>query len=181
MSDNTLKLTKVRSVKTPCRAHADDAGIDFFIPEDLTENDLIKTINTTGIPISINTTDLTDRSSKIKSITLYHNESVLIPCGIKVRLPKGHALIFMNKSGVASKKHLVVGACVVDENYTGECHINLHNVGTTAVTLVPGEKIVQGLVIPINYCEVEETGSEEELYQDFNSDRGAGGFGSTGA
>lgn len=33
--ENTLKICKVRNVKTPCRAHATDAGIDFFVPEDI--------------------------------------------------------------------------------------------------------------------------------------------------
>ena len=86
----------------------------------------------------------------------------------------------MNKSGVASKKHLHVGACVVDETYTGECHLNLTNIGDCNITISAGEKIVQGLVVPINYCQAEEISSLDELYKDFETSRGAGGFGSSG-
>lgn len=69
--------------------------------------------------------------------------------------------------------------CVVDENYQGECHINLTNVGDKNITITAGEKIVQGLVIPINYCQTEEVPTLDELYADGVSDRGSGGFGST--
>ena len=50
----------------------------------------------------------------ITSIEIKPGQSVLIPSGIHVKVPDGYALIYFNKSGVASKKHLHVGACVVD-------------------------------------------------------------------
>lgn len=81
-----MKFSKVREVKSPCRAHDTDAGIDFFIPEDFV-------------------------STKMKV-----GDSVLIPSGIKVNVPKGYMLTAFNKSGVATKKGLSVGACVVDES-----------------------------------------------------------------
>ena len=54
------------------------------------------------------------------------------------------------------------------------------NVGDCNITVEAGDKIVQGLVVPINYCQTEEISSLEELYRDCTSDRGAGGFGSSG-
>ena len=105
----TLKYCKVREVKSPCRAHATDAGIDFFVPTDLTEADMAPKFETTGDKVEVETKD-----GKIAAFILKPNESVLIPSGIHVNIPDGYALIYMNKSGIASKKNLHIGACLVD-------------------------------------------------------------------
>ena len=76
------------------------------------------------------------------------------------------------------KKSLDVGACVVDEDYQGEIHLHLTNVGKDKGILAAGEKIVQFLLLPVSYANIEVV-SEEELYQAPTS-RGDGGFGSTG-
>ena len=170
-----LKYCKVRNVKSIARAHIDDAGIDFYVPEDLTVDDMQPKMDTTKNDLAV-----TIDAGIITSFTLHPGESVLIPSGIHVKVPTGYALIYFNKSGVASKKHLHVGACVVDENYQGECHINLTNVGNMPITINAGEKIVQGILLPINYAQTEELGSLEELYSDGVSSRGTGGFGSSG-
>jgi dUTP pyrophosphatase len=146
-----IKYAKTREVKSPTRANHGDAGIDFYIPVDFPE------------------------------ITLHHGDSVLIPSGIKVEVPFGTALIFHNKSGVASKKKLDVMADTVDHGYAGEVHINLINNGKHEVTIGPGDKIIQGIHIPVfasNPIEVDES----ELYTDIHviGDRGNGGFGSSG-
>lgn len=145
-----MKILKVRDVKTPTRAHATDAGIDLYIPQDF--------------PAQV----------------LNPGQSVLIPSGVKARVPQGHALIAFNKSGIAAKKNLIVGACVIDETYTGEIHIDIKNVGSAPQVLNPGDKIIQLLCIEMNYVSVEVAESEEELFADLESERGAGGFGSTG-
>ena len=105
-------------------------------------------------------------------------QSCLIPSGIKADVPQGHALIAFNKSGVAVKKNLYVGASVVDEDYQGEIHINLTNVGREEVEINPGEKIIQFILLPVFYDTIEEV-SLENLYEK-ESIRGDGGFGSTG-
>ena len=105
-------------------------------------------------------------------------QACLIPSGIKADVPKGYALVAFNKSGVAAKKQLYVGACVVDEDYQGEIHINLTNVGSEPVEINPGEKIIQFILLPVFYDIIEEV-SLENLYEQ-ESIRGAGGFGSTG-
>lgn len=145
-----LKFAKIRDVKDPCRAHPTDAGIDFFVPNDFNETEVLP------------------------------NQSILINGGVKVKIPKGYALIFFNKSGVAAKKHLVLGSCVIDECYEGELIYNLNNIGNTFQVIRPGEKIVQGILLPVNYAEVEMVDSVDELYKDSTSTRGEGGFGSTG-
>jgi len=134
----------------PVRGTGGSAGIDLFVPNDQ------------------------------ESIVLEPGQSAFIPAGIKARVPSGHALVAMNKSGIAAKKSLMVGACVIDEDYTGEIHIDLKNVGDIAQSVNPGDKIVQLLCLPVNYVNVEEATSEEETFGDLVTDRGEGGFGSTG-
>ena len=147
-----MKFYKTRDVKSPNRGTPESAGIDLFIPNDFETQDLEP------------------------------GESILIPSGLKFDVPKGHALIAMNKSGIAVKKSLLVGACVIDEDYLGETHIDLKNVGEDVQTLTPGDKIIQLLCVPVDYVSLEEAETEEECFGDklIASERGAGGFGSTG-
>tara|TARA_B100001057_G_scaffold500649_1_gene616888 strand:+ start:1155 stop:1589 length:435 start_codon:yes stop_codon:yes gene_type:complete len=105
-------------------------------------------------------------------------KSCLIPSGIKANVPENHALIAFNKSGVAVKKNLHVGACVVDEDYQGEIHINLTNVGDENVSIESGEKIIQFVLVPVSYAGLELV-DEEGLFESA-TERGSGGFGSTG-
>lgn len=144
-----MKITKVRDVKTPTRGTNKSAGLDFYVPN--TE----------------------------KTIVLNPGGHAVIGSGIKVKVPKNHALIAFNKSGVAVLKRLQVGACVVDEDYQGEIHIHLQNIGPDVETVLPGDKIVQFILIPVLYAEVEEV-SYEELYSNESTERGEGWKGSTG-
>ena len=144
-----MKISKIRDVKTPTRANQTDAGIDFFIPNDY-EGD------TEILP----------------------GRSCVIPSGIKVNCPEGYALIAFNKSGIAVKKSLYVGACVVDNGYQGEVHINLTNVGESPQYIKPGDKIVQFVLLPLGDPAVELV-EEKYLYESV-SDRGEGKFGSSG-
>ena len=143
-----MRLAKTRDVKTPTRANSTDAGIDFFIPN-------------TASPLQI-----------------LPGESALIPSGIKVEVPINHALVAFNKSGIASKKQLIVGACVVDCGYQGEIYINMQNVGRQVQELQPGDKIVQFALLQLGNPIVTKV-SIDELYTDV-SDRGEGALGSTG-
>ena len=143
-----MKIAKVRDVKTPTRGTKKSAGIDFFVPNDFNE------------------------------VILMPNEAVLIPSGIKVSVPENYALIAFNKSGVATKKQLIRGAEVVDEDYQGEIHINVINTGTLPQIISPGEKIIQFILIPMFYDDVFEV-ELEHLYIE-PTERGEGGFGSTG-
>ena len=146
-----MKILKVRDVKTPTRGTEKSAGIDFYIPNDFPGTHW-----------------------------LAPGQDINIPSGVHVKVPEGFALIAMNKSGVATKKHLQVGACVIDEDYQGEVHLHVINVGTEVVTISPGEKLVQMLLTPVSYAGIEVVGSKEELYSGEVTERGEGGFGSTG-
>lgn len=117
----------------------------------------------------------------VNRIKLTMGAKVLIPSGIHVKLPNNVFLVAENKSGIASKRGLTVGASVIDQDYTGQVHINLINSCITNTYIKPGEKIIQ--FVPYfqpNMFERKEYSSKDELYKDVNSERGEGGFGSTG-
>ena len=105
-------------------------------------------------------------------------DKALIPSGVKIDIPNGTMFQVMNKSGVAVKKGLIVGACVVDSDYQGEIMFNVWNVSKNAVTLESGTKIVQMVLVPILFPTLEEVSLDELFVSD--SERGGGGFGSTG-
>jgi dUTP pyrophosphatase len=111
-------------------------------------------------------------------MVLLPGESCFIASGIKVSLPTGHVLIAFNKSGIAVKKNLHVGACVVDEDYQGELHLNLTNTGNQPQIIERGDKITQFVLLPVNYATPVEV-EPKNLYTK-KSKRGDGGFGSTG-
>ncbi len=116
----------------------------------------------------------------VKSIDLDTNEKILIPSGIHVNLPKNVFLKVENKSGVASKRGLTFLADVIDQDYEGEMHINLINVGNNTAIINAGDKIVQMIALfqPV-MKEAVEFESLEKLYENSTSERGADGFGST--
>jgi len=107
---------------------------------------------------------------------LKRGEGINIPSGLKVKIPEGHVLVMMNKSGIATKKELIVGACVVDEDYQGEIHLHVINVGKQVQQISPGMKLVQGIILPVTYTNLEEV----LFLHTEETKRGARGFGSTG-
>lgn len=156
---DTIRFFKLKDVKTPTRGTPDSAGIDFYVPNDF------------------GTSRLDDGAF---GAWVESGDSILIPSGLKTKLPKGYALVMMNKSGVAVKKGFDVLACVIDEDYQGEIHFHFVNTGKHRVFVVPGEKIIQGLLLPVGKHDIEIMSSEEELYGGEKTTRGEGGFGSTG-
>ncbi len=72
----------------------------------------------------------------------------------------------------------MVGACVVDSDYQGEIHLHLINVGNQTITIRPGDKLVQFLLIEVDHDIIEEV-REDDLFR-MPTRRGSGGFGSTG-
>lgn len=101
--------------------------------------------------------------------------SILIPLQLRVKFTDGFAMVFAEKSGVATKKNLDNGAKIVDSAYRGIVHAHFFNNSDKFVKISRGEKIVQALFIPI------WSGQPIEISDyDLNSERGEGGFGSTG-
>ena len=114
--------------------------------------------------------------------TILPGESVLLPTGCKFAIPHGYMMEIKNKSGVAYKRQLLVGACVVDSGYDGEVFVNLHNIGTEPQHIEPGDKIAQGVVVPVVHARfvASDTPDIYDWYPITISDRGDGALGSTG-
>lgn len=159
-----MKIAKVRNVKTPVKGTEKSAGIDFFVPEDF------------------------------RTYSLAPQTDVLIPSGIKADVPEGFMLMAADKSGVVTSYQaayiagrtpkpgafnsvVILGAKIVDEDYQGEIHIHLINIGNSSVIIRPGMKIAQFILVPVLYDDIEEV-PEAQLYSSTTS-RGEGGFGST--
>jgi dUTP pyrophosphatase len=147
-----LRVKKVREEAIlPQRANPSDAGADvFYCPE----NAIVMRIKP--------------------------GQSRLFQTGLKFEVPHGYMLEVKNRSSVAAKGSLIVGACVIDSGYNGEVFVNLHNIGEGERVIYPGEKIAQVVLIPVTPFRVLET--EGELYSDAVtiSNRGDGALGSTG-
>lgn len=161
-----MKFSKVRNVKSPVRGTNKAAGIDFFVP------------------------------NFDYNIILNPGQDVLIPSGIKMAIPNGYMLMAADKSGVVTSKQacidagrtpktdafdstVILGAKIVDEDYQGEIHIHLINVGKNVVYIKPGMKIAQFILVPVSYENLEEVGIGE-LFNNI-SERGDGALGSTGS
>lgn len=103
-------------------------------------------------------------------------ETKLIRTGIALEIPEGYAGFIYARSGIATKRGLApankVG--VVDSDYRGEVMVSLHNHSDKVQTIAKGERIAQMVIAPYLTALFEES---EELD---DTERGAGGFGSTG-
>jgi dUTP pyrophosphatase len=108
---------------------------------------------------------------------LYPNQSIKIHSGVFCEIPDGYAFIAYNRTSIADKG-IIVGGCVVDQDYQGEIIIHLLNVSDSLITLTAGTKIVQLLLVPILYENIECVDNLKDLYTR-DSQRGAGSFGST--
>jgi dUTP pyrophosphatase len=86
----------------------------------------------------------------------------------------------MNRSSIAAKRGLMVGAHVIDSGYDGEVFINLHNVGHSPQMIRYGDKIAQLVMVPV--VSFRPNLVQSDLYHDAItiSDRGDGALGSTG-
>lgn len=176
-----LKFKKVRDVKSPVRGTERSAGIDFFIPKYKS----LKQAWDNGYPWKQPWADYklckvvdeeTGVEEKFPYLQIPPHQSILIPSGIKVQIPKGYVLIAFNKSGICTKTGLMVGAEVIDEDYQGEIHIHLINSSNETVYLKPGDKATQFVLLPTYYLDLEEDNNIHET----QTQRGEGGFGSTG-
>jgi dUTP pyrophosphatase len=110
-------------------------------------------------------------------VTLGPGERAAVRTGIAIALPPGHAGLVLPRSGLA-RRHgvaLVNAPGLIDEGYRGELEVLLLNTDAdTPVHLDAGDRIAQLVVVPVPAVPVEETDELE------TSDRGAGGFGSSG-
>lgn len=99
----------------------------------------------------------------------------MIPTGVAMAMPVGHYGRIAPRSGLAAKHGLDVLAGVIDCDYRGEIRVVLHNTSDTPYYVNNGERVAQMILAPYVKGEFVTVGTLEE------SERGEGGFGSTGA
>ena len=141
-----IRYKRVRDVNPPSRGYSSDAGIDLYIPNDL----------------------------NWESFTLQPGTDIRIPSGIKINIPFGWCATFLNKSGIAYNKKLIIGGQLIDSGYHGEIHLHLINVSNNEIILKRGQKVAQFIVLPVPQVEMLEVNGYNE-----ESERGTKGFGST--
>ena len=110
-------------------------------------------------------------------LVLAPGESQLVSSGIAIHLgDRGHAALVLPRSGLGSKSGIVLGNLVglIDSDYQGPLMISVWNRGQASFTIQPLDRIAQLVVVPVVQVQFEVV---EEFAA---SDRGAGGFGSTG-
>ncbi|MEN3353879.1 MAG: dUTP pyrophosphatase [Betaproteobacteria bacterium] len=110
-------------------------------------------------------------------LTLEPGQSELVPSGMAIHLDDpGLAAVILPRSGLGHKHGIVLGNLVglIDSDYQGQILVSTWNRGRTAFTIQPMERLAQLVVVPVvqvSFSVVDEFHA---------SDRGAGGFGSTG-
>ena len=109
-----------------------------------------------------------------ETIHLQPNERKLISTGISMTIPNGYVGLIWDKSGLANKHGLKTMAGVIDSGYRGEIKVLVHNLSNQSYVIETGKKIAQMLIQPVVSANITEHDSLED------TDRGEGGFGSTG-
>ena len=112
-----------------------------------------------------------------EAITIEAGQTVLIPTGLAIHIgDPSYAAMILPRSGMGHKNGIVLGNLVglIDSDYQGQLMISTWNRGQSAFTLNPMERLAQLIIVPVlqvGFNVVEEFG---------DSERGVGGFGSTG-
>jgi dUTP pyrophosphatase len=112
-----------------------------------------------------------------EAITIQPGETVLIPTGLAIHIgDPGYAAMILPRSGMGHKNGIVLGNLVglIDSDYQGQLMVSTWNRGQNAFTLNPMERLAQLIIVPVlqvGFNIVDEFG---------DSERGEGGFGSTG-
>jgi dUTP pyrophosphatase len=110
-------------------------------------------------------------------LTLEPGQSALVPTGLAIHVgDPGYAALILPRSGLGHKHGIVLGNLVglIDSDYQGQLMISTWNRGQTTFTLNPMERLAQLVIVPVVQAEFNIVDDFEE------SERGAGGFGSTG-
>ena len=112
-----------------------------------------------------------------ESVTVAPRSLVSIPTGIAIALPSaGYVALVLARSGLGIKHGVVPSNCVgvIDSDYRGEIMVGLYNSGESEYTVQPADRIAQLMVVPVVQAQIQMVDELDE------TQRGAGGFGSTG-
>ena len=152
-----MKIMLDKGAKMPTRAHPWDAGLDLYTPVDVT---------VPGCTIL----------GWVKEFVLGGSADVgcaTIDTLVHAEIPEGMVGFIKSKSGL-NVKHGLTGEGVIDAHYTGSIKVKLYNHSRHPYHFKAGDKIAQLVIVPCLLPELEVVDSLEE------TDRGDGGFGSTG-
>ena len=117
------------------------------------------------------------RAAVDQPVALAPGERMLVPTGLAIELPAGHEAQVRPRSGLSIKHGVTVinAPGTIDEDYRGEVKVPLVNLGHEPFEITRGMRVAQMVIAPVTRVAVE---SVAELS---DSDRGEGGFGSTGS
>ena len=152
-----MKIMLDKGAKMPTRAHPWDAGLDLYAPYDAYVPG--NYVNVCGY----------DGAGGGR----FDISSAVIDTGVHVEIPEGYVGFIKAKSGL-NVKHGLTGTGVIDSHYTGSIKVKLYNHEREAYRFKAGDKIAQLVILPCLLPELDLVDSLEE------TDRGDGGFGSTG-
>ena len=112
----------------------------------------------------------------VKKIKIEPGKTSIIPTGISVSIPKNFEIQIRSRSGLAAKNQIAVlnSPGTIDADYRGELKVILINLGNKTFVVERGTRIAQMVLCPIVQAKLKEVDSLDD------TDRGGGGFGSTG-
>lgn len=173
--DPKVDIAIIRSVKAPSRANTNDAGADWYVPDGCDEfRDALREANE-GRDII-----MTPAEDGQFTIIIPPHERIKIPSGLRVNIhDKDTYLGIDNKSGVSNGKGLIYTADIIDADYRGECNLCVVNTSNDNVRIQTGQKLVQ-VIQRIKINTEYKPISLEEFEALEATDRGTGGFGSSG-
>lgn len=157
---------------------------DWGWPEAWFEDGDFLPVNQTKIKLSPGAQTPTYGTHGAAGFDLYSNEEItvnpsqwaMVHTGVFIQLPEGHEMQIRSRSGMAARQGLIVhqGVGTIDEDYRGEIIVMLRNVGMDARTVRIGDRIAQGVIAKVERLEFQVVKNLDE------TERGEGGFGSTG-
>ena len=111
-----------------------------------------------------------------KPLTIKAGERALIPLGFAIQIPEGWGAFVFPRSGLSFKKGITMANCVgvIDTDYTGEVKVSAINLSDKDYTINPGDRVAQLVFLPVEKARFILADSLDD------TERGAGGFGSTG-
>lgn len=101
----------------------------------------------------------------------------IIPTGCYVQIPEGYEIQVRPRSGIGAKTNMIAHWGTIDNDYRGNIGIIINNPSPNSYIIFPNERLAQGVFAQVEQCEFKKVKSIEELTK---TDRGNGGFGSTG-
>jgi len=139
-----------------------------------TELKVLRLIKTAQMPRKSNPDDAGYDLCSVQDLVIDPGKRAMVKTGLVLGTPSGYVGLIWPRSGLAVKKGIDTLAGVVDSGYRGEVCVVLQNHGDEPVVIEIGDRIAQLLVQAIGCVSIGEVTSMDE------SDRGTGGFGSTG-